>query len=99
MQIFNDHKSRYGSVRVYRELKDKGWKVTQPRVSKRMKLLGLQAKASKKYKVTTNSDHGKKVADNLLNQDFDAQDINQKWVTDITYIPTQEGWLYLWVTL
>ncbi|OIN83307.1 integrase core domain protein [Francisella sp. TX07-6608] len=99
IQIFNDHKSRYGSVRVYRELKDKGWKVTQPRVSKRMRLLGLQAKASKKYKVTTNSDHDKKVADNLLDQDFDAQDINQKWVTDITYIPTQEGWIYLCVVI
>ncbi|WP_212789131.1 IS3 family transposase [Francisella halioticida] len=80
-------------------LKDKGWKVIQPRVSKRIKLLGLQAKASKKYKVTTNSDHDKKVAGNLLDQDFDAQDINQKWVTDITYIPTQEGWLYLCVII
>jgi len=50
--IFHEHKSRYGSVRIFKELKDRGWKVTQPRVSRRMKLLGLQAKATRKHKVT-----------------------------------------------
>lgn len=99
IQIFNEHKSRYGSVRIHDTLKDNGWKVTQPRVSKRMTMLGLQAKASKKFKVTTDSNHNKEVADNLLDQNFNALVANHKWVTDITYIPTQEGWLYLCVII
>lgn len=99
IQIFNEHKSRYGSVRVHETLKDNGWKVTQLRVSKRMIILGLQAKASRKFKVTTDSYHNKEVADNLLDQNFNALDVNHKWVTDITYIPTQEGWLYLCVII
>jgi transposase InsO family protein len=99
IQIFNEHKSRYVSVRVYNTLTDNGWKITQPRVSKRMKILGLQAKASKRFKVTTDSNHNKEVADNLLDQNFNALDVNHRWVTDITYIPTQEGWLYLCVII
>ena len=55
------------------------------------------AKARKKFKVTTDSNHKKPVADNLLNQDFSASTPDEKWVTDITYIPTNEGWLYLCV--
>ena len=97
--IFHEHKSRYGSVRIFKELKDRGWKVTQPRVSKRMKLLGLQAKATRKHKVTTYSNHNKHVSDNLLEQNFTALSVNHRWVTDITYIPTQEGWLYLCVII
>lgn len=91
IQIFNEHKSRYGSVRIHDTLKDNGWNVTQPRVSRRMKMLGLQTKASKKFKVTTDSNHNKEVANNLLDQNFNALDVNHRWVTDITYIPTQEG--------
>ncbi len=97
--IFKEHKSRYGSVRIHDELKDLGWKVTQPRVSKRMKLLGLHAKASRKFKATTDSNHNKEVSFNLLEQNFTALDKNHKWVTDITYIKTQEGWLYLCVII
>jgi len=82
-----------------KQFKDNGWKVTQLRVSKRMKILGLQTKASKKFKVTTDSNHNKQIADNLLEQNFNALGANHKWVTDITYIPTQEGWLYLCVII
>ncbi|BCD92384.1 hypothetical protein fh0823_25230 [Francisella halioticida] len=81
---------------IYKELKDMGWKVTQPRVSKRMKLLGLHAKAARKHKKTTDSNHNKHVYDNLLEQNFTALSVNHRWVTDITYVPTQEGWLYLY---
>ena len=97
--IFHEHKSRYGSVRINKQLKDIGWKVTQPRVSKHMKLLGLQAKAARQYKATTDSNHNKHVSDNLLEQNFTALSVNHRWVTDITYIPTQEGWLYLCVII
>ncbi|MGQ4005647.1 IS3 family transposase [Francisellaceae bacterium CB300] len=78
IQIFNEHKSRYGSVRIHDTLKDNGWKVTQPRVSKRMKILDLQAKGSKRFKVTTDSNHNKEVADNLLDQNFNALGVNYK---------------------
>ena len=97
--IFNEHKSKYGSIRICKELKDMGWKVAQPRVSKRMRLLGLQAKATRKYKTTTDSSHNKHVTVNLLEQNFSALSTNHRWVTDITYIPTQEGWLYLCVII
>jgi putative transposase len=62
-----------------------------------MSNMNLIAKARKKYKVTTDSNHNKQVAANLLAQDFSATEPNQKWVSNITYIPTSEGWLYLCV--
>ena len=60
-----------------------------------MKENGLKSKVVKKYKATTNSDHKLPVAENILNREFYAEKPNQKWVSDITYIPTDEGWLYL----
>lgn len=64
-----------------------------------MRALGLKAKAAKKYKATTQSKHNLPVAPNRLEQDFTAAAANQKWVADITYIWTEEGWLYLAVVL
>ena len=95
--IFQKHKSRYGVKRIYEELKDREWKVTEKKVSERMKYLNLVAKGHKAFIKTTDSNHNKHVASNILKQNFHAEDKNQKWVTDITYIPTQEGWLYLCV--
>ena len=60
-----------------------------------MRRNGWRAKAAKKFKATTNSNHKLPVAPNLLNQNFNAAKPNKKWVTDITYIWTDEGWLYL----
>lgn len=60
-----------------------------------MKEQGLRSKVCRKYKATTNSKHNLPVAENLLNREFTATSPNQKWVSDITYIPTDEGWLYL----
>lgn len=60
-----------------------------------MKELGLKSRTVKKYKATTNSKHNLPVADNVLNQKFSAQRPNEVWMTDITYVPTDEGWLYL----
>ena len=57
--------------------------------------MGIRCKQTRKFKATTNSNHGLPVAENLLQQDFSTQRPNQVWVTDITYIPTHEGWLYL----
>lgn len=60
-----------------------------------MKENGLKSKVVKKYKATTNSKHNLPVAENILNRDFTADIPNQKWVSDITYVPTDEGWLYV----
>lgn len=96
-QIFYEHKKRYGSTRIFNELKARNIACTRRFVSKRMHALGLIPKAKKKFKATTDSNHNHAVAPNLLEQNFTANQANEKWVTDITYIPTQEGWLYLCV--
>jgi len=93
--IYRRHKSRYGSPRIHKELLDSGESVSRKRVARRMIALNLKAIHARKFKVTTDSNHDKPVAKNLLNQDFSADSINQKWVSDITYIHTAEGWLYL----
>lgn len=88
----------YGSPRIYHELKEK-IDCSENRVARLMQKHGIAAKQKKRYKRTTkaNSDHP--VAPNLLDRDFTATAPNQKWTTDITYIPTLEGWLYLAVVL
>lgn len=89
----------YGRVRVTKELRSKGIIVNEKRVGRLMKAEGLQAKAARKFKATTDSSHKKRIAPNTLARDFTAQAPNEKWVGDITYIWTQEGWLYLAVIL
>jgi len=93
--IYRQHKDRYGSPRIHKELVESGELVSRKRVARRMVKLGLKAIHARKFKVTTDSNHDKPVAENLLQQDFSSVAPNQKWVTDITYIHTAEGWLYL----
>jgi transposase InsO family protein len=88
-------KCRTGSPRVYRRMQAAGIRVSEDFVAKRMKIMGLRAKAKRKFKATTNSNHPFPVAPNLLNRNFTARALNQKWVGDITYLATPEGWLYL----
>jgi len=93
--IFLFHKKRYGSSRVRQELLKKGIKCSRRRVGRLMKLNGMESIRARKYKVTTNSKHNKIISPNLLNQNFQADTPNRVWVSDITYIRTNEGWLYL----
>ncbi len=88
-------KCRAGSPRVYRRLRAAGIDISEKFVAKRMKSMGLRARAKRKFKATTNSNHALPVAPNLLSRDFTASAANQKWVGDITYLATPEGWLYL----
>lgn len=85
-QIFDEHKRRYGSTRIYNELKARNMPCTRRFVSKRMHVLGLIPKAKKKFKATTDSNHNHAVAPNLLQQNFTAHHPNQKWVTDISVL-------------
>lgn len=98
-QRFEAHQGGYGSPRLTAELKAEGWRVGRPGVAKRMRALGLKARAAKKYKATTQSKHHLPVAPNRLEQDFTAHAPNQKWVSDITDLWTGAGWLYLAVVL
>lgn len=89
----------YGSPRVHAELKAQGRRVGHNRVARLMRLRGLQARRRRRFKVTTQSKPSHPVAPNVLNQQFDARRPNEKWLADITYIATREGWLYLAVVL
>lgn len=97
--IFDEEKSRAGAKRIAKRLKLEGMCVSRHRVARIMRINGWRAKAAKKFKATTNSNHKLPVAPNLLQQNFSASKPNEKWVSDITYIWTEEGWLYLAVVM
>ena len=94
--IHQESRYTYGSPRIHAELVDQGIKCGHNRVARLMREAELRAKQKRKFKVTTtDSAHDYPVAPNLLDQDFQASHPNEKWVADITYVPTAEGWLYL----
>ena len=89
-------KQTYGSPRIAAELNVENKKASRPRVARLMKKAGIRSKMTKKYRVsTTDSNHGFHIAPNLLDRDFRVGEIGRVWVSDITYIPTAQGWLYL----
>ena len=98
-RIVESTKGRYGSPRITAELKDQGLACSRPRVARLMRKHAINARARRKFKVTTNSKHRYPVAPNLLRQTFQAEAPNRVWVSDITYIRTLEGWLYLTVVM
>jgi len=96
---FLARKARSGSPGLTLDLADEGHRYDRKTIAKSLRRQGLRAKAAKKFKVTTDSEHAHPVAPNLLNQDFTATVANQKWCGDITYLWTDEGWLYLAVVI
>lgn len=94
-EIFKTHKGRYGAPRIHRALRKSGRRIGCKRVRKTMCMLQLRASAPRKRVRTTDSKHGGPIAPNLVRQHFAAYAPNQTWAGDITYIPTDEGWLYL----
>jgi putative transposase len=95
--IFMKSKRRYGSPKITDELNDMGFPVGKNRVARRMKAAGLRSIVRRKYRATTDSKHSHPVADNLLQRDFTTDGPDKVWVSDITYIATAHGWLYLTV--
>lgn len=85
----------YGAERLQRELVEDGIRVGICRIKRIKRKLGLRCKQKRKFKATTDSRHKLPVAENLLKQQFKAYEPNAVWVSDITYVPTDEGWLYL----
>lgn len=100
--VYHEHQGIYGSWKITRIIaqRDELESAYRNTVLKAMRQLGLQSKVAKGFKpVTTRSDPSKRPAMNLLDQDFSADGPNQKWVTDITYLPTRQGWVYLAVVM
>jgi putative transposase len=97
--VFEEHKARYGAPRVTTELRDQGHHCNEKTVASSLRRQELKARAARRFKATTNSNHNLPVAPNLLEQDFTATRPNEKWVQDISYLATDEGWLYLAVVI
>lgn len=98
-EIYDQSKGRYGSPKITHELRDQGHRVGKNRVATRMRKAGLRSKIRRKYKVTTDSKHKFAIAPNLLERNFTAQAPDRVWVSDITYLATRNGWLYLTVII
>jgi transposase InsO family protein len=94
-KIFIDSRATYGTRRIRRLLLNSGVEISRRRVGKIMKQESLVCKTQRKFKVTTDSNHKLSISPNILERNFIAEKSNQKYVGDITYIWTQEGWLYL----
>lgn len=100
--IHRESKRRYGSPRVHDELKAREVRCGRKRVARLMRLEGLRSRKRRRFRVTTNSDHAHAPAPNLVERLFDVEEqlgADRVWVSDITYIPTREGWLYLAVVI
>ena len=98
MEIHTAHKrtrKTYGPERLQQDLSENGVVVGVHRIKRIRRKLGFRCLQKRKFKPTTNSRHALPVAENLLDQCFEASAPNQVWMTDITYVPTGEGWLYL----
>jgi putative transposase len=92
-------RARYGSPRITRELWAQGHRCSEARVARLMRGAGLAAKRRRRFRVTTTSRHGEPIAPNVLARHFAVATVDRVWASDITYVPTQEGWLYLAVVL
>ena len=97
--IHTEHKGRYGSPRIHRELRARGQRVGRKRVARLMSNQGLRGRLPRRFRRTTDSRHGYRIAPNLLARDFHVDAVDRVWAGDITYVPTREGWLYLAVLL
>lgn len=99
-RLHADHRERYGAPRIHAALRAQGRTVSRGRVERLMHRYGLRAQRPRAFRVcTTDSNHALPIAPNLLDRNFTPAAPNQVWLTDITYVPTDEGWLYLAVVL
>jgi transposase InsO family protein len=93
--VYRASRGRYGSPRIAKELNMQGISVSRPLVAKLMRKEYLRSIVRRKYRVTTHSSHKYPVVENILNREFNVPEQNKVWVSDITYISTANGWLYL----
>ena len=95
IKIYNRSGQTYGSPRITQYLQDMGYSVSEPYIAKIMKENGIRSILKKKFVVTTDSEHDHPISDNILDRDFNAEYLGQKWVSDITYIKVKNNWNYL----
>ena len=99
-KVYQQRNGRYGSPRIAVELQQQGIQASRPRVARLMRKHAIRSIIRRKYRVqTTDSNHRYAIAENYLNRNFSANRLAEKWVSDLTYIKTQEGWLYLTTVL
>ena len=98
-EIHRDSKGVYGAPKIRVELEAQGYRHGRHKIARLMRLAGLRGCPQRRFKVTTQSDPGHPVAKNLLQQNFTVKAPNRKWASDITYIDTQQGWLYLAIVM
>jgi putative transposase len=98
-EVHKESRGTYGSPRIVKELKEGGIEVGRRRISRLMQENGITGSPPKRFKVTTDSKHSLAVADNVLNRDFNPDTPNRAWATDISYVRTWEGWMYLAVVI
>jgi putative transposase len=98
-QIHTDSGQTYGSPRIQAALRAKGFTPSRQRVIRLMKCLDIKARHKRRFKITTDSEHALPIVGNVLDRNFTASEPDQAWVADITYIATQQGWLYLAVVV
>jgi len=94
-EIFEESGATYGSPRIYLKLRKEGLEVSESTVYRRMNTLNISPKRKKKFKVTTDSKHNEKVSPNLLDRVFNVTELGRFWVSDITYIPLGDSFVYL----
>jgi putative transposase len=97
--IFYEFKKRYGCTKITEELQSRGFKIQNSSVKKYMRLLGLRRKVKRKFKATTDSIHNYYVSPNILNREFTVREPAKVWVSDITYIQTIKGFVYLTIIM
>ena len=99
MDVFENSKSSYGSPRITKELRAMGISASKPMVARLMKAAGIQTRRRKKFVATTDPKHNYPIAPNVLDRKFSATRPGEVWVSDITYVRTYQGWLYLTVII
>jgi len=97
--IYDEFKQAYGCTKITRELQTRGFKIRNSSVKKYMRILGLRRKVKRKFKVTTDSHHNNYIVPNVLNREFAVSQPAKAWVSDITYINTTKGFLYLTIVM
>jgi putative transposase len=99
LSIYHEFKRTYGSIKITKELQRRGFKIQASQVAVYMRMLGMRKKVKRKYKVTTDSMHNHYLSPNVLNREFNVNEPSKAWVSDITYIQTKRGFMYLTIIM
>jgi putative transposase len=97
MEIFEDSRETYGSPRIYQQLRSEGFRCNHKTVENLMRKHEIRPKRKRKFVATTDSKHSEPISPNVLSREFTVEEPDEVWVSDITYIETAQGWLYLCV--